>query len=164
MTSLEKAINLGYLFLTFKPKKNINTCTTFFCMYWYVSIYSEDCFWPQYMYPKLSPNNTNRLCPLGKLSHLGLEQLCTIKYMSGPNKLWQCTTIVVAQKDMDDTTYLLCGKHCHKQQENDTYVATTTVDIDVDPTTPAPPDTSSLLLTFSFPLPSFSSFELTCWN
>ena len=29
------------------------------------------------MYPKLSPNNGYRWCPLGKLSHLGLEQLCT---------------------------------------------------------------------------------------
>ena len=78
MTSLEKAIDLGYLFLTFKPKKirkNINTCTTFFYMYWYVSIYSEECFWHQYMYPKLSANNGYRWCPLGKFSHLWLEQL-----------------------------------------------------------------------------------------
>ena len=77
MTSLEKAINLGYLFLTFKPKKkkNINTCTTLFCMYWYVSIYSEECFWPQCMYHKTSPNNGYRWYTLGKLSHLGLEQL-----------------------------------------------------------------------------------------
>ena len=44
-------------------------------MYWYVSIYSEKCFWPQYMYPRLSPNNGYRWCPLGKLSHLGMEQL-----------------------------------------------------------------------------------------
>ena len=44
-------------------------------MYWYVSIYSEKCFWPQYIYPKLIPNNGYRCCPLGKLSHLGLEQL-----------------------------------------------------------------------------------------
>ena len=44
-------------------------------MYWYVSIYSEMCFWPQYMYPKLIPNNGYRWCPLGKFSHLGLEQL-----------------------------------------------------------------------------------------
>ena len=78
MTSLEKAINLGYLFLTLKPqKRHINTCTTFCCMYWYVSIYSEGCFWPQYMYPKLSPFKGYCWCPLGKLSHLGLEQLCT---------------------------------------------------------------------------------------
>ena len=56
MTSLEKAINLGYLFLTFKPKKNhINACTNFFYMYWYVSIYSEECALPQYMYPKFIP-------------------------------------------------------------------------------------------------------------
>ena len=76
MTSLEKAINLGYLFLTLKPqKKHINTCTTFFCIFWYVSIYSEDYFWPPYMYPKLSPFNGYRWCPLGKLSHMGLEQL-----------------------------------------------------------------------------------------
>ena len=44
-------------------------------MYWYVSIYSEKCFWPQYMYPNLSPNNGFCWCPLGKLSNLGLEQL-----------------------------------------------------------------------------------------
>ena len=72
MTSLEKAINLGYLFLTFKPgKKTIKTCTTFFCMYWYVSIYSEECFWPQFMYPKLISNNGYRWYPLGKLSRRG---------------------------------------------------------------------------------------------
>ena len=86
MTSLEKAINLGYLFLNFKPKKRkkkpINTCTNFFCMYLYVSIYSEECFWPQYMYPKLSPFNGYRWWPLGKLSHLGLEQLDTIVRMT----------------------------------------------------------------------------------
>ena len=44
-------------------------------MYWYVAIYSEECFWTQYMYPKLSPFNRHRWCPLGKLSHLSLEQL-----------------------------------------------------------------------------------------
>ena len=78
MASLEKSINLGYLFLTFKPgKKTINTCTTFFCMYWYVSIYSEERFWSQYLYPKLSLNNGYRWCPLGKLSHLGLKQFST---------------------------------------------------------------------------------------
>ena len=44
-------------------------------MYWYVSIYSEESFWPQYMYHKMSPNNGFRWCPLGKFSHLGLEQL-----------------------------------------------------------------------------------------
>ena len=44
-------------------------------MYWYVSIYSEESFWPQHMYPNLRPNNGYRWCPLGKLSHLGLEQL-----------------------------------------------------------------------------------------
>ena len=75
MTSLEKAINLGYLFLTYKPKKTINTCTFFFSMYGYVSIFSEKYFWPQYMYLTLIPNNGFRWCPLGKLSHLGLEQL-----------------------------------------------------------------------------------------
>ena len=75
MTSLEKAIDLGYLFLTFKPKIYINICTTFCCIYGYVSIYSEECFWPQYMYHKLSPFNGCCWYPLGKLSHLGLEQL-----------------------------------------------------------------------------------------
>ena len=44
-------------------------------MYWYVSIYAEKCFWPQYMYLKMSPNNGFRWCLLGKFSHLGLEQL-----------------------------------------------------------------------------------------
>ena len=52
-------------------------------MYWYVSIYSEKCFWPQYMYPKLSPNNGYRWCPLGKVYHLGLEQLCS------PSREWR---------------------------------------------------------------------------
>ena len=75
MTSMEKAINLGYLFLTFKPQKNYQYMTTFLCMYWYVSIYLEKCFLPQYMYPKLNPNNGYRWFPLGKLSHLWLEQL-----------------------------------------------------------------------------------------
>ena len=37
--------------------------------------FSEKSFWPQYMYLILSPNNGFRWCPLGKLSHLGLEQL-----------------------------------------------------------------------------------------
>ena len=84
MTSLEKAINLGYLFLTLKPKKkHINTCTIFFCMYWCVSIYSEECFWPQYMYPKLCPFKGYRWFPLGKLSHLGLEQLLTAHFGEG---------------------------------------------------------------------------------
>ena len=44
-------------------------------MYWYVSIYSEECFWPQYMYPKLCPFNGCRWYPLDKLSHMGLKQL-----------------------------------------------------------------------------------------
>ena len=46
MTSLEKAINLGYLFLTLTPHptKKINTCTTLCCIYWYVSIYSKSVF------------------------------------------------------------------------------------------------------------------------
>ena len=55
-------------------------------MYWYVSIYSEESFWPQYMYPKLIPFNGYRWCPLGKLSHLGLEQLCKGIYFSGKGK------------------------------------------------------------------------------
>ena len=79
MTSQEKAINLRYLFLTYKPgkkkKKHINTFTSFFWLYWYVSIFSEKYFWPQYMYHKMSPNNGFRWFPLGKLSHLGLEKL-----------------------------------------------------------------------------------------
>ena len=75
MTSMEKAINLGYLFLSYKPKKTINTFSSLFCMYWHVSIFSEKSFWPQYMYLTLSPNNGFHWCPLGKLSHLGLEQL-----------------------------------------------------------------------------------------
>ena len=85
MTYLEKAINLGYLFLTYKPEKNknpINTCTSLFFMYWYFSIYSEECFWPQYMYHKMSPNNGFCWCPLGKLSHLGLEQLLRLTEFS----------------------------------------------------------------------------------
>ena len=87
MTSLEKAINLGYLFLTLKPKKYI--CTTFFYMYWYVSIYSEEFFLPQYMYPKLSPFNGYHWCPLGKLSHLGLEQLMDDLVNFYKDTLWQ---------------------------------------------------------------------------
>ena len=57
-------------------------------MYWYVSIYSEKCFWPQYMYPNLSPNDGFRWCPLGKLSHLGLEQLRggNERYINGWNR------------------------------------------------------------------------------
>ena len=43
------------------------------------SIFSETYFWPQYMYLKMSPNNGFRWCPLGKLSHLGLERLSSIK-------------------------------------------------------------------------------------
>ena len=82
MTSQEKAINLRCLFLPInrekKKKKTINTFNSFLCMYWYVSIFSENYFWPQYMYHKMSPNNGFCWCPLGKLSHLGLEQLFTI--------------------------------------------------------------------------------------
>ena len=40
--------------------------------------FSEKSFWSQYMYLKMSPNNGFRWCPLGKLSHLGLEQLCSL--------------------------------------------------------------------------------------
>ena len=39
------------------------------------------------MYPKLIPNNGYRCCPLGKLSHLGLEQLpsrSAWSYFHGP--------------------------------------------------------------------------------
>ena len=72
-------LNLGYMYLGQKTFLNklihINTCTTFCCMYCYVSIYSEECFWPQYMHPKLIPFNKYRWCPLGELSHLCLEQL-----------------------------------------------------------------------------------------
>ena len=77
MTSLEKSIILRYLFLIFKlgGEKPINTCTILFCMYWYVPIYSEEYFWPQYMYHKMIPNNWFRWCPPGKLSHIGLEQI-----------------------------------------------------------------------------------------
>ena len=49
MTSQEKAINLRYLFLTYKPgkrKKPINAFTSFFCLYWYVSIFQKVFFTP----------------------------------------------------------------------------------------------------------------------
>ena len=36
---------------------------------------SRRVFWPQYMYPKLSPNSGYHWCPLGKIYHLGMEQL-----------------------------------------------------------------------------------------
>ena len=78
MTSHEKAINLWYLFLTYKPEKNekpINTFTSFFWMYWYVSIFQKSIFDPNTCTIPKSPNNGFRWCPLGKLSHLGLEQL-----------------------------------------------------------------------------------------
>ena len=39
------------------------------------------------MYPKLSPNNGYRWCPLGKLSHLGLEQLYSNIKICGPGSL-----------------------------------------------------------------------------
>ena len=35
-------------------------------------------FWPQYIYPKLSPFDGYSWCPLGTLSHLGMKQLCFI--------------------------------------------------------------------------------------
>ena len=63
-------------------------------MYWYVSIYSEKCFWPQYMYPKLSPNNGYRWCPQGKLSHLGLEQLNTPSLKPLNKNIWNSRSLV----------------------------------------------------------------------
>ena len=56
-------------------------------MYWYVSIYSEECFWPQYMYPKLSPFNGYHWFPLGKFSHIGMEQLWCVTILYH-NDLW----------------------------------------------------------------------------
>ena len=88
MTSLEKANNLGFIFITLKP----------IYIYIYISIHAplsaaciemfqfiqKSVFWPQYMYPKLSPFNGYSWCPLGKLSHLGLGKL-TAKYASSVN-------------------------------------------------------------------------------
>ena len=79
MTSQEKAINLRYLFLTYKPEKkeknpSIHSPLSSACIGMF-QFFSEKYFWPQYMYCKMSPNNGFRWCPLGKLSHMGLEQL-----------------------------------------------------------------------------------------
>ena len=65
-------------------------------MYWYVSIFSEKYFWPQYMYLTLSPNNGFRWCPLVKLSHLGLEQLLCGCYNPPLHKVspWQIYLIL----------------------------------------------------------------------
>ena len=62
-------------------------------MYWYVSIYSEEFFWTQYMYPKFSPFNGYRWCPLGTLSHLGLEQLNCNFYMIQLITYFWCTIL-----------------------------------------------------------------------
>ena len=76
MTSQEKAINIRYLFLTYKPKKKPHQYIHLFLLLVLVCFnFSEKYFWPQYMYHKMSPNNGFRWCPLGKLSHLRLEQL-----------------------------------------------------------------------------------------
>ena len=76
MTFLKTSINLRYIYLTLKPaKKHVSMSTTFCCSYWYISIYSEKGFWPQYMYRKLSPFNGWIWLTLGKLSHIGLERL-----------------------------------------------------------------------------------------
>ena len=81
MTSQEKTINLRYIFLTYKPGggEPINTLTTFLCMYWYVSIFQKSNFDHNTCNVPKRPNNGFRWCPLGKLSHLGLEQLTSIE-------------------------------------------------------------------------------------
>ena len=43
--------------------------------------FSETSFWPQYKYLTLIPNNGFRWYPLGKLSHMGLEQLFSTFYI-----------------------------------------------------------------------------------
>ena len=70
MTSLEKAINLGYLFLTFKPQKKISI---------YAPLSSACIGMFQFIQKSVFDPNTCRWCPLGKLSHLGLEQLTITK-------------------------------------------------------------------------------------
>ena len=49
-------VQISYL-KTKMYNRKINTSTTFCCLYWYISIYSEKCFWLQYMYSKLSRFN-----------------------------------------------------------------------------------------------------------
>ena len=57
MTSLEKSINLGYIYLTLKKKEkkseNINMSTTFCCLYLYISIYSEKVFLTTIQVPQI---------------------------------------------------------------------------------------------------------------
>ena len=94
MTSQEKAINLRYIFLTFKPKrrkKNHQYMRIFILHVLVFSIYSEECFWPQYMYHKMNPKNGFRWCPLGKLSHLGLEQLHNVILLTTNHIIWSMT-------------------------------------------------------------------------
>ena len=80
-------------------------------MYRYVSIYSEECFWPQYMYPKLSPFNDYRWYPLGKLSHLGLEKLNYTFTQSSPIKLPTFCSSFSYLWQIFLSLFCLCGYH-----------------------------------------------------
>ena len=77
MTSQEKAINLGYLFLTYNRKKKKNhqyihlfLLIVLVCFNFFIKVFLTPIHVPQ-----MSPNNGFRWWPLGKLSHLRLEQL-----------------------------------------------------------------------------------------
>ena len=65
----------GSFLLPIKRKKNHQYMHLFLLHVLVCFNFSEKYFWPQYMYPNLSPNNGYCWCPLVKLSHLGLEQL-----------------------------------------------------------------------------------------
>ena len=80
MTSQEKAINLWYLFLTYKPgEKNpsIHSPLSSACIDMF-QFFQKSIFEPNTCTTPRRPNNGFRWCPLGKLSHLGLEQLNAI--------------------------------------------------------------------------------------
>ena len=82
MTSLEKAINLGYLFLTYKLKKKKNNPSI------HAPIYSACFVMFQFIQKSVfDPNTCNLIlapilgtvwCPLVKLSNLGLEHLSNL--------------------------------------------------------------------------------------
>ena len=55
MTSQEKAINLGYLFLTYKPEKNYQYMHNFLLQVLVCFNFSEKNFWIQYMHLTKEP-------------------------------------------------------------------------------------------------------------
>ena len=101
MTNQEKAINLWYLFLTYKPEiyiynPSIHSPLSSDCIGMF-QFFQKSIFDPNTCTLPKSPNNGFRWCPLGKLSHLRLEQLHGTQYVAqdslNSSILWALHTV-----------------------------------------------------------------------